>query len=102
MESRTRRHFISARPRDIVGKEAEALYKSRAKDKVLVLLHGLPSGASTAELQEWTKYKVNFRRQVLEPLESALLVECDSELEQVVITPLGVQRVERDVLPAQP
>ena len=73
-----------------------------AKDKVLVLLHGLPSGASTAELQEWTKYKVNFRRQVLEPLESALLVECDSELEQVVITPLGVQRVERDVLPAQP
>lgn len=60
-----------------------------AKDKVLVLLHGLPSGASAAELQEWTKYKVNFRRQVLEPLEVALLVEADSEWKRVVITPLG-------------
>lgn len=73
-----------------------------AKDKVLILLHGLPGGASVTDLQEWTKYKVNFRRQVLEPLESALLIECDTNWSQVVITPLGVSKVECDLLPVRP
>jgi hypothetical protein len=72
------------------------------KDKVLVLLYGMPAGAAITDLQAWTKYKVNFRRQVLEPLGIALLIECNSAWTHAVITPLGVQRVERDLLSAHP
>jgi hypothetical protein len=82
------------------GKRRVLDVKMSAKDKILVLLHGLPSGASPESLQEWIKYKVNFRRQVLEPLASNLLVECNADWSSVVITPLGIARVERDLLPS--
>lgn len=69
-----------------------------AKDKVLVLLHGLPSGASATDLQAWVKYKSKFRQDILEPLAAALLIECDNGFGRAVITPLGSARVEKVIL----
>ena len=69
-----------------------------AKDKVLVLLYSQPSGATISELEAWTKYKSRFKTQVIEPLADSLLIECDAKLSHAVITPLGMARVEKDIL----
>jgi hypothetical protein len=67
-----------------------------AKDKILVLLHSSTAGASISDLQKWTRYKSKFRQQVLTPLEEQLLIEISGQL--AVITPLGITRVELELL----
>lgn len=70
-----------------------------AKDRALVLLYSVPGWAAIADVRAWTKYEKNFKAQVLAPLADKLLVELDEKTERVIITPLGVGRVEKNLLP---
>jgi hypothetical protein len=69
-------------------------------DQVLLLLHGHEDPAVLSEdLAEWVEHPRlrDFRSKVLGTLHSKRLVEWDRETDAVVISPLGVKRVE-DVL----
>ena len=71
------------------------------KDKALLLLYTCPDlGALTEDLCLWTKYSSPsmFRTRVLRQLDSEDLVDYDEEIEYVVLSPLGVARVERELL----
>jgi len=72
------------------------------KAQVLLLLHATPeSGVLEEDLREWVEHphSGNFRRDVLEPLHSARLIEFDRAAGAVILSPIGVREVEERVLP---
>jgi hypothetical protein len=72
------------------------------KAQVLLLVHATPeSGVLEEDLREWVEHPhaSNFRRDVLDPLHRARLIEFDHAAGAVVLSPLGVREVEERVLP---
>ena len=72
------------------------------RDQTLLLLYSeIDIGIATEDLFEWTEHshKNNFRRDILAKLHRARLVEWDHETEMAVISPKGIQEVERRIFP---
>jgi hypothetical protein len=72
------------------------------KSQVLMLLQSQRDGtALTEDLFEWTEHPrlADFKKDILRPLHRDRHVEYDSESETVEISPKGVKRVEREILP---
>ncbi len=72
------------------------------KQKTLLLLYAdVDQGVLTEDLFEWVEYsKMNlFKTNVLKQLHEARLAEYDKEEEIVVISPLGINEVEENILP---
>ena len=71
------------------------------KDKVLLLLYSEPESAALAEdLFAWTEHSgmPAFRRDVLKPLHKLKLIEYDQDEEIVFLSPIGVGRVETELI----
>ncbi len=71
------------------------------KQKVLLLLYSNHDhGALAEDLFAWTKYSVisMFRKAVLAALDKDNLVDYDEETEFVILSPLGVRKVEEQIL----
>jgi hypothetical protein len=74
--------------------------KMSAKDKTLLLLHGIAGSVGEAELRGWVEY-VNstiYRREVLQGAHKDKLLEYDPETKMVTISPRGVAYVEQNLL----
>jgi hypothetical protein len=73
-----------------------------AKNQVLVLLHHSTGWVSAADLLSWVEYSKpnNFRFAVLKPLHEARLIEFDTVNRRASISPLGVKKVEEELLEA--
>lgn len=72
------------------------------REQTLLLLYSeLDTGVPTEDLIEWTEHpnRANFQRDVLSRLHRARLVEWDRDTEMAVISPAGIDEVERRVLP---
>ena len=69
-------------------------------DKTLLLLHGCVGPIDEAELIGWVEHpKASlYRRDVLRRAHRAKLLEYDEPTKTVVISPLGVERVEKQIL----
>lgn len=76
--------------------------KMLASDKVLLLLYSEPSWVQIADLFDWARYsnKSQFDTRVLAPLDKKALIELDLRRRRCLITPLGIQRVESELLEA--
>lgn len=76
-------------------------YKSQT---LLLLYSDAQTGVPSEDLYEWTEHPnfAYFKRDVLRTLHKARLVEYDRETEIVLISPLGVRRVEDELLPKLP
>lgn len=70
-----------------------------APNRALVLLYTVNGACAIGTLQGWVKYKKNFRGNVLGRLAEGLLVEIDDGAKAVIITPLGIEEVEKNLLP---
>ena len=75
-----------------------------AKEKVLLFLH---SEATTSVLAEdvcsWTEYAtLKSASDVLRPLHRPRLIEYDEDLQTVRVSPLGIQKVETQILKSTP
>lgn len=71
-------------------------------EQVLCILYSeLDEGVATEDLFHWTEHphSSNFRRDVLAKLHVLRHIEWDRETEMAVISPLGVARVEKTLLP---
>jgi hypothetical protein len=71
-------------------------------EKTLLLLYQDTSTALLEEdLFEWVEHShsTNFRRDVLKRLHGEKMIEYDQETKTAIISPLGVKRVEEDILP---
>jgi len=71
------------------------------KDKTLLLLYStVDQGALVEDLFVWTKYSNvhMFKRAVLEALDKDCLVDYDPATEFVTISPLGIKRVEDQII----
>jgi hypothetical protein len=65
---------------------------------LLLLYHEMQTAMPAEDLFQWTEHS-NFsvyKRDVLRPLHRARLVEYDPETETVILSPLGIERVEED------
>ena len=72
------------------------------RDQTLLLLYSeIEIGIPTEDLFAWTEHshKTNFRRDVLEKLHRARLMEFDRDLEMAIISPTGIEEVEKKILP---
>jgi hypothetical protein len=99
--------FASGRPTAMGISRAKPLASYR--DKTLLLLYSSTESAVLAEdLFEWSKHSHfgSYKRDVLQDLDNDNLVEYDRATESVILSPLGVKRVEEEVigreLPAAP
>ncbi len=71
------------------------------KDQVLILTYSEVDNAIAVEdLFEWTQYSSlsMFRKHVLTPLHKEKLIEYDTELDFVHLSPIGISRVEQELL----
>jgi hypothetical protein len=70
------------------------------KSQALLLLHQKPAWVSISDLFTWVEYSTvsNFRSQVIEPFHGKRLLEYDKANGRVRISPLGIKKVERDLL----
>ena len=86
---------------EVMGKKRVLNANLTYTDQALLLLYSSPDFAVPAEdLLGWTEYSnaALFRRDVLGRLHRSRFVEYDRESQMVVISPLGVQRVEAEIL----
>lgn len=70
--------------------------------KTLLLLYNDPNSAIlTEDLFNWIEHSnlSVFKRDVLRRLHKAKMVEYDKENEAVIISPLGIERIEKEILP---
>lgn len=74
--------------------------KMTAKSQVLLLLHHSTGWVSAADLLTWVEYSNpnNFRFAVLKPLHEARLIEFDGVNRRASISPLGIKKVEEELL----
>ncbi|MGI8552765.1 MAG: hypothetical protein ACR2PL_18550 [Dehalococcoidia bacterium] len=85
----------------VVGKKRVLVPNLDAKSQTLVLLYSDIEAAVPAEdLCDWVEYSTlsNFRRDVLRPLHRARLVEHDRETDTAIISPTGIEKVEKELL----
>lgn len=85
---------------EVLGKKRVLDAKMTAKNQVLVLLHHSTGWVSAADLLSWVEYSKpnNFRFAVLKPLHEARLIEFDGVNRRASISPLGVKKVEDELL----
>lgn len=86
---------------DVLGKKRVLNAKLNYADQTLLLLYSSPDFALPAEdLLAWTEHSNAgaYRRDVLARLHRTRLLEYDRESEMVVISPLGIDRVETTIL----
>jgi hypothetical protein len=85
---------------EVLGKRRVLDAKMTAKNQVLVLLHHSTGWVSAADLLNWVEYSKpsNFRNAVLKPLHDARLIEFDAVNRRASISPLGVKKVEEELL----
>jgi len=75
------------------------------KDQVLLLMYSEVTEAVLIEdLFEWTEYSrmKDFRHHVLAPLHRDRFIEWDKDTDAALISPLGVHKVETEILSKQP
>jgi hypothetical protein len=85
----------------VAGKRRVLAPELKAGDQTLLLLYGEQDDAVLAEdLCEWVEYSElrHYRRDVLVKLHGARLIEFDRDSDTVHLSPLGVERVEKDLL----
>ena len=73
------------------------------RDQTLLLIYSeVDTGVATEDLFRWTEHshRTRFRQDVLYSLHKARLIEWDQETDMAIISPTGVDEVERRVLPA--
>jgi hypothetical protein len=71
------------------------------RDQTLLLLYSdMDTGVPTEDLFNWTEHshRANYRRDILGKLHSARLIEWDKETEMAVISPTGINEVEKQIL----
>ena len=86
---------------EVAGKRRVLREGLGAADETLLLLYWQDESAVLAEdLCEWVEYSelYHYKKNVLGKLHSARLVEFDRDSDAVHLSPLGVLRVENDVL----
>jgi hypothetical protein len=72
------------------------------RDQTLLLLYSeIELGVPTEDLFEWTEHshRTNYRRDVLAKLHKTRLIEWDKETEMAIISPTGIDEVEKNILP---
>jgi hypothetical protein len=72
------------------------------RDQTLLLLYSdIESGLATEDLFVWTEHsrRANYRKDILEKLHRARLIEWDKQIEMAVISPTGIEEVESGILP---
>lgn len=86
---------------EISGKKRVLKKGLSYKEKSLLLLYSQSEqGILTEDLFEWTKHSniVAFKRDALRQLHKDDLIEYDEESEIIYISPLGIQKVEKEIL----
>jgi hypothetical protein len=86
---------------EVQGRKRVLRSDLESKDKALLLLYSCTDlGALSEDLCLWTKYSSPsmFKTRVLRPLDAAGLVDYDEDIDYVVLSPLGVARVEDKLL----
>ena len=86
----------------VVGKKRVLNNSLDCPSKTLLLLCVDPGvGIPAEDLFNWTEHSNMsvYRRKVLRPLHAKRYVEYDLETEMVIISPLGIKRVEETILP---
>jgi hypothetical protein len=70
-------------------------------DQALILLYSVNLWVDESELILWVEYNnlTQFRARILKPMHQSRLVEYDTSLRRVRLTPLGSQEVEERLLP---
>ena len=87
---------------DVQGKKRLLIRGLDYRSQVLVFLHAQSAdGVPIEDLFSWTEHsnKSNFRTAVIGGLHEQRLVEYDRDTDFVFISPIGVARVEDDILP---
>lgn len=69
-------------------------------NKTLLLLHGCTGAVSEKDLLSWVEYSNAgvYRRDVLRKAHQRKLLEYDAPAQTVTISPLGIERVEKEIL----
>jgi hypothetical protein len=85
---------------EVMGRQRVLRPEYSLKDKTLVLLYGSPDPVAEVDLIKWVEASnpTDYRRRVLRPAHKARLVEYDAATKLVQISPLGVARVEEQLL----
>jgi len=90
---------------EVAGKKRVLRADLDFKEKTLLLLYSSTESAVLAEdLFAWSKYS-NFnvyKARVLRPLDNENLIEYDRETESAILSPLGVKRVEEQIMGHEP
>lgn len=72
------------------------------REQTLLLLYSeIEAGVPTEDLFLWTEHSraANFRRDILQRLHDDKLIEWDRETEMAIISPTGIDEVEKQILP---
>lgn len=86
---------------EVMGRKRVLRKGLNFKDKTLLLCYTTPNDAVlTEDLFEWTEYSSlsMYRKSVLVPLHEDNLIEFDQDIEAVFISPIGIQKVENEIL----
>ncbi|HVZ93856.1 MAG TPA: hypothetical protein VG797_05045 [Phycisphaerales bacterium] len=85
---------------EIDGQKRVLVPTMSAADKVLLLLHGEAGWVPVKTLSDWAKYgnHSQLRTKVLGPLADAMLIELDETRDVAHISPLGIKRVESELI----
>lgn len=86
----------------ILGRKRVLDTSKSYRDQTLLLLYSeIETGVPTEDLFEWTEHshRTNYRRDILQKLHNARLIEWDKELEMAIISPTGIKEVEVNILP---
>ena len=87
---------------NVMGKKRVLNTSLNYKEQTLLLLYSdIETGVPTEDLFEWTEhsYKTNYRRDILAKLHKDRLIEWDKGTEMAIISPLGIDEVEKIILP---
>lgn len=70
------------------------------RDKTLLLLHSTPGAVSEAEVFGWVEHSNSavYRRDILVKAHKSKLLEYDPDAKTVLISPLGIAYVERNII----
>lgn len=86
---------------EILGKKRVLIKGLTYQDQTLLLLHSSHDSAVPAEdLFVWTEHshQASYRRDVLKKMHKDRLIEYDQENQMVIISPLGTNKVENEIL----
>ena len=89
---------------EIAGKKRVLRDDLDNREKCLLLVYSCTdAGVPAEDLCEWIKYSslAMFKRRILEPLDKDLLIEYDRDTDFVFISPLGIKRVEEEIIPRE-